>query len=111
MSYFKDGSFIYECKTSPDKMRDAINQRSLENWLHSLRKMLKKEKPSGFRYIFPVNRLDSNNKRILDKLRSDFSNIDIQYYDCDSVDLLISSLEKVQTLPELVAYIQEARNS
>ncbi|MFP4006769.1 MAG: hypothetical protein ACLFV6_02010 [Spirulinaceae cyanobacterium] len=111
MSYFEDGNYIYECKSSPDRMGDAINQRSLSNWLYELRKLLKRKKPSGFRYIFPVNRLDSRNKELLTKLQNDFSDIDIQYYDCDSVDLLIFSLEKVQTLPELVAYIQKARIS
>jgi hypothetical protein len=115
MSYF-DGNYIYECKSSPDRLGDAINQKSLNNWVNDLRKMLNKksrqsETPRGFRYIFPVNRLDSNNKQLLRKLQAEFSHLDIQYYDCDSVDSLVAALEKVNTLPELVSYIKQARNS
>jgi hypothetical protein len=57
-----------------------------------------------------LNRLDDNNKNILGKLKEEFPNVDIQYYDCDSVDRLVRALEKVNSLPELVEYIKQARN-
>ena len=74
------------------------------------KKAIEKKTTSGFRYIFPVNRLDDNNKSILEQLKTEFPNIDIQYYDCDSVDRLVKALQKVNSLPELVQYLKQARN-
>jgi hypothetical protein len=108
--YFEEGNFIYECKSSPDKADGPVNQGSLEKWIGDVKKLLKRKQPTGFRYIFPINRLDSNNKNILGKLKGEFPNVDIQYYDCDSVDRLLRALEKVNSLPELVEYIKQARN-
>lgn len=106
--YFEDGNFIYECKSSPDNLNGPINQGSLRKWINDLKKVLKRRQPTGFRYIFPVNRLDENNKSLLEQLKTEFPKIDIQYYDCDSVDRLVKSLEKVNSLPELVEYIKQA---
>lgn len=108
--YFEDGNFIYECKSSPDQINGPINQGSLRNWTRDVEKIFKRRKPTGFRYIFPINRLDSDNKSLLDKLKQDFPSIDIQYYDCDSVDRLITALDKVNSLPELVQYIKKAQS-
>ncbi|WP_066374950.1 hypothetical protein [Anabaena sp. CA = ATCC 33047] len=108
--YFQDGNFIYECKSSPDYLNCPINQSSLRKWINDLKKVLQRKQPSGFRYIFPVNRLDEKNKNILEQLKAEFPNIDIQYYDCESVDRLVKSLQKVNSLPELVQYIQQARS-
>ena len=108
--YFEDGNFIYECKSSPERADGSVNQGSLKNWIGDVKKLLKRKQPTGFRYIFPVNRLDDNNKNILGKLKEEFPNVDIQYYDCDSVDRLVRALEKVNSLPELVEYIKQARN-
>lgn len=109
--YFRDGNYIYECKSSPNNMGEAINDSSLSKWLRDLRNLFDRDnpRPSGFRYIFPVNRLNSNNIRLLKKLQEDYPDIDIRYYDCDSVDKLISNLKKVNNLPELVEYIENAR--
>jgi len=108
--YFEEGNFIYECKSSPEQADGPVNQRSLQNCIGDVKKLLKRKQPTGFRYIFPVNRLDDNNKNILGKLKEEFPNVDIQYYDCDSVDRLVRALEKVNSLPELVEYIKQARN-
>jgi len=108
--YFVDGNFIYECKSSPNQADGPVNQGSLQNWISDVKKLLRQKRPTGFRYIFPVNRLDSNNKNLLDKLKQEFPDIDIQYYDCDSVNRLIKALQKVNSLPELVEYIKQARN-
>ena len=114
--YFEEGNFIYECKSSPAQADGPVNQGSLQNWISDVKKLLRKKRPTGFRYIFPINRLDSNNKNLLEKLKEDLKkelppiNVNIQYYDCDSVDKLIRALEKVKSLPELVEYIKQARN-
>lgn len=107
--YFKDGNYIYECKSSPEKKDGPLNENSLKSWTRDAKNLLKRQQPSGFRYVFPVNRLDSSNKAILEKLKEDCPGVNIQYYDCDSVDRLIGALEKVNSLPELVAYIKQAR--
>ncbi|MDH6098292.1 hypothetical protein NWP21_05445 [Anabaenopsis sp. FSS-46] len=108
--YFEHGKYIYECKSSPNDLDGPINQGSLKKWINDLKKVLKRKQPSGFRYIFPVNRLNEDNKSILEQLKTDFSDIDIQYYDCDSVDRLVKNLKKVNSLPELIKYIEQARN-
>lgn len=107
--YFEDGNYIYECKSSPEKANSPVNQGSLRNWIAAVKKLLETKQPTGFRYIFPINRLDSENKRLLEELKTTFPKINIQYYDCDSVDKLIRALEKVNSLPALVEYIKQAR--
>lgn len=109
LEYFEDGNFIYECKSSPGQAGKPINQRCLTKWIGDVKKLFKRKQPTGFRYIFPVNRLDDDNKKLLEKLKQEFSSIDIQYYDCDSVDKLIRALNTVNSLPELVEYIKQAR--
>jgi hypothetical protein len=106
LKYFEEGNFIYECKSSPEQADGSINQGSLRKWIGDVKKLLKRKQPTGFRYIFPVNRLDDDNKNLLEQLKQEFPNIDIQYYDCDSVDKLIIALDTVNSLPELVEYIQ-----
>jgi len=108
--YFREGNFIYECKSSPEGLGNPINQGSLKKWINDAKKLLTTNQPTGFRYIFPVNRLDSDNKNLLEQLKQEFDSIDIQYYDCDSVDKLVRTLEQVDSLPELVEYIKQARN-
>lgn len=116
LTYFEEGNFIYECKSSPDRVDGPLNQASLQKWVSDVKKLLRRKHPTGFRYIFPINRLDSNNIILLEKLKEDLSqedppiNVDIQYYDCDSVEKLIIALEKVNSLPELVEYIKQARS-
>ncbi|WP_254173077.1 hypothetical protein [Planktothrix pseudagardhii] len=107
--YFKDGNYIYECKSSPEQQGGALNNKSLRIWTEDVKKLLEEQQPTAFRYIFPVNRVDSSNRIILEKLKKDCSHVDIQYYDCDSVDNLIKALEKVKSLSGLVEYINQAR--
>lgn len=111
--YFEEGNYIYECKSSPEQLDGPINQGSLRKWIGDVKNLLKRKQPTGFRYIFPVNRLDSNNKNLLEQLieqlKKELPNIDIRYYDCDSVNNLIKALEKANSLPELVQYIKQAR--
>jgi hypothetical protein len=107
--YFRDGNYIYECKSSPDQIGSSVNQNSLRKWVNDVDKVLKENKPSGFRYIFPVNRLSDENQKLIDQLRQKHSGVDIQCYDCDSVDRLVKSLNKVNHMSELVEYIEEAR--
>jgi hypothetical protein len=107
--FFKEGNCIYECKTSPGKMGEGINDSSLGIWINSAKKILKDYKPTGFRYIFPVNRLSENNKRKLEGFKAEFNDIDIQYFDCDKVDNLVKQLKTVNSLPELVKYIEQTR--
>lgn len=109
LKYFEEGNFIYECKSSPELAGKPINQGSLKKWIGDVKKLFKRKQPTGFRYIFPVNRLDDDNKNLLAQLKQEFPNIDIQYYDCDSVDKLIFALKKVNSLPELIEYIKQAR--
>lgn len=109
LKYFEKGNFIYECKSSPERVNQSINQRSLRKWIGDVKKLLKTKQPEGFRYIFPVNRLDGENRGLLEKLKQEFPSIDIRYYDCDSVDKLIIALRKVNSLPQLVKYIEQAR--
>lgn len=87
-----------------------VNDNSLQKWIGAVKILLNSHQPTGFSYIFPINRLDNNNKNRLEQLKQEFPKIDIQYYDCDSVDKLIMALEKVKTLRELVEYIKQARN-
>jgi hypothetical protein len=108
-AHYEQGKYIYECKTSPEKKDGPLNNNSLRIWTRDAKNLLNRYQPSGFRYVFPVNRLDSSNKAILEKLKEDCPGVDIQYYDCDSVDRLIGALEKINSLPDLVAYIKQAR--
>jgi hypothetical protein len=108
--YFIDGSRIYECKTCPGQMGEALNDLTLKKWTRNLTSLLTNKQPSAFRYVFPVNRISFENKEILNKLQQQFLNIDIEYFDCDEVEELIKQLNKVNNLPELVDYIQKARD-
>ena len=62
--YFKDGSRIYECKTCPGKMGESLNDSSLKKWTSNLASLLSNDQPSAFRYVFPVNRISSENKKL-----------------------------------------------
>ena len=43
--YFRDGSYIYECKTSPGRMGEALNNSSLRIWTRDLESLLTNEQP------------------------------------------------------------------
>lgn len=108
--FFKDGSYIYECKTSPSKMGDYFSTSYLKSAINDLEQIWERgSKPSGYRYVFPVNYLDDQGKTAIENLKSRHPQVDIRYYDCDQVQKLVDSLAKVNTLPELVEYINQAR--
>lgn len=109
--YYEEGKYIYECKSSPgdERIGDFINSRSLGQWINDLRILLKERQSSGFRYIFPVNKLDNKCIEMLEKLKEDFPDIDIKYFDCESVERLISQLEKTGRSPGLTEYITKNR--
>lgn len=105
--HYRAGNYIYECKTSPG--RDYLNNSTLKSATNDLGKLLKESQPSGFRYVFPINRVDSEGQKILEDLKKKFPELDIRYYDRDAVDNLISQLSAVKEASSLVNYIQNAR--
>lgn len=109
--YYKEGKYIYECKSSPtdESLGNSINSNSLKKWVRDLRNLLEERQPSGFRYIFPVNNLNGECIKILDQLKSDFPEVDIRYFDCKAVAVLLSQLESTGRSPSLVEYINQNR--
>jgi hypothetical protein len=108
--FFRDGNYIYECKTSPSKMGEYFSNAYLKRSIKSLRNRWENEgKPSGYRYVFPVNYLDEEGKAALEELAEDYPDVDIQYFECDEVERLILNLEKVNNLPDLVNYLKKVR--
>jgi len=109
-TFFKQGNYIYECKCSPTKLGGIFNTSYLTSSIKKLRVLWNKgNKPSGYRYVFPVNYLDNKAIEALKDLQRDYPSVDIRYYDCDQVQALIVSLEKVGDLGSLVDYIKQAR--
>jgi hypothetical protein len=66
-------------------------------------------RPSGYRYVFPVNYLDDAGKAALEKLAEKYPDVDIEYFECDKVQRLIFNLEKVNDLPDLVNYLKKVK--
>jgi hypothetical protein len=109
--FFQQGNNIYECKTSPTQMGGYFSTSYLKSAIKSLEQRWKGgSKPSGYRYVFPVNYLDDQGKAVIEDFKSRHPDVDIRYYDCDHVQKLVNSLEKVNTLPELVNYINRVRD-
>lgn len=65
--------------------------------------------PSGYRYVFPVNYIDEKGKEAIKILQNDYPDVDIRYYECDSVQNLILGLDKVGDLPSLIEYLKYVR--
>lgn len=107
--FFREGNYVYECKTSPSLKDSNFITSYLKSAINRLEERWKKKKPSGYRYIFPINYLDDESKKVIEDLQSRHPDVDIKYYDCDRFQKLIESLEKVNTLPELVEYINQVR--
>lgn len=106
--FFEQGNYIYECKCSTSNMGEYFDT----SYLNSAIKKLKNRwgggaHPSGYRYIFPVNYIDSKAKEAINNLQKDYPNIDIQYYECDKVEKLIFSLKKLNNLPDLITYLED----
>lgn len=108
--FFYKGNYIYECKSSPTKNGGYCDTSYLNSSIKKLRALWKAGKiPSGYRYIFPINYIDDKAKVAIRDLQHDYPGVDIRYYECDSVQNLIFSLEKVGDIPSLVLYLKEVR--
>jgi hypothetical protein len=106
--FFNKGNYIYECKCSPSKIDGYFNTSYLKSSVLKLRNLWELGKtPSGYRYVFPINYIDSNAKEAIVSLQNDYPNIDIKYYECDKVQGLIISLNKIGDLPSLVDYLEK----
>jgi hypothetical protein len=111
--FFESGNYIYECKTSPSPTR--MGGYFDTSYLKSSIKKLKvrwgngnsPNVPSGYRYVFPVNYLDDEALKLLKQFQRDYPSVDIRYYDCEKVQKLVESLEKVGNLQSLVNYIKQ----
>ncbi len=109
-TFFQQGNYIYECKCSPTKMGGNFDTSYLKSSIKKLRIIWNKgNKPSGYRYVFPINYIDNKAREALKDLQRDYPSVDIRYYDCDQVQSLILSLEKVGDLASLVYYIKQVR--
>jgi len=111
--FFEAGNYIYECKTSPSSTRIGgyFDTSYLKSSINKLRRRwgtgASPNAPSGYRYVFPVNYLDDKAITALEDLQSEYPE-DIQYYDCNDVQKLVTSLEKVGKCGSLVDYIKQA---
>lgn len=108
--FFHQGSYIYECKSSPTRINGYFDTSYLNSSIKKLRALWKPNNlPSGYRYVFPVNYIDSKAQEAISSLQRDYPSVDIRYYDCDSIQRLIVSLDKVGNLPSLVAYLKKMK--
>lgn len=108
--YFEQGNYIYECKTSPSKMGDYFDNTYLKSAIKKLKDRWDNGKrPSGYRYVFPVNYLDTEGQKIINQLKEDYPGVDICYFDKNNVEKLISQLEKINQPSDLVEYIKQLR--
>jgi hypothetical protein len=106
--FFNKGNYIYECKCSPSKINDYFNTSYLRSSILKLRNLWDLGKmPSGYRYVFPINYIDSTAKEVIISLQKDYPDIDIRYYECNKVQELVISLNKVGDLPDLVDYLEK----
>ncbi|MEM8642235.1 MAG: hypothetical protein AAGG51_25985 [Cyanobacteria bacterium P01_G01_bin.54] len=106
--YFHSGNYIYECKTSPSK-RDMDVAR-LNAAIGKLRKVWERgKKPSGYRYLFPINTLSSKSIQSLKSLQSDYPEVDIRWYESAEVEKLIANLREIGSMSDLVSYISKAQ--
>lgn len=108
--FFKQGSYVYECKSSPTKIGGNFDTSYLNSSIKKLRALWKPGNlPSGYRYVFPVNYIDNKAKEAISNLQKDYPNVDIRYYECDNIERLILSLDKVGDVNSLTAYLKEVR--
>jgi hypothetical protein len=106
--FFTEGNYIYECKCSPSKMDKYFDTGYLNSAISKLKKLWEfGEHPSGYRYIFPINYIDTKAKEAINNLQKDYPNIDIQYYECDKVEKLILSLKKLNSQSDLITYLED----
>ncbi|MBD2777007.1 hypothetical protein [Iningainema tapete] len=106
--FFEKGNYIYECKTSPNNIGGYFDASYLKQSIKKLKQRWERGNlPSGYRYVFPVNYIDTESIKILKDLQNNFPSIDIKYYDCEQVNKLLISLEKVGDLQSLVNYIKQ----
>jgi hypothetical protein len=111
--FFESGNYIYECKTypSPTRMGGYFDTSYLKSSIKKLKVRWgngnSPNVPSGYRYVFPVNYLDDEALKLLKQFQRDYPSVDIRYYDCEKVQKLVESLEKVGNLQSLVNYIKQ----
>lgn len=108
--YFNSGNYIYECKCSPSKIDGYFDTSYLKSAIRKLEYLWTSGNlPSGYRYVFPINYIDDQAKNAIIRLQKDYPTVDIRYYECNDIQKLISSLNKVNDLPSLVAYLGTIR--
>jgi hypothetical protein len=108
---FKDGNFVYECKTSPSYLGGAIEVLYLKFAISQVKQRWAKSGfPSGYYYVFPVNYVSNDARRVLEEFKSEYrGQVDIDYYDCDQVKNLLQAVAKINSLQSLVDYIEKVR--
>jgi hypothetical protein len=106
---FKVGNHVWECKSSYTDPGGAINVTYLKSAIHDVEVRWKMEgMPTGYYYVFPVNLISNDGRRILDKFKKDYGNeVSINYYDRDDMQKLIQNLEKLNNMQSLVDYINK----
>lgn len=106
---FKVGSYVWECKSSYTDPGGAIDVTYLKAEIAALENRWRYDgKPSGYYYVFPVNLISNEARRLLDKLKSSYSGeVDINFYDRVDTQKLIHKLEKLSDMQSLVNYIKQ----
>ncbi len=108
---FKDGNFVYECKTSPSYLGGAIETLYLRWAINQVKQQWSKSGfPSGYYYVFPANYISNAARLVLEEFKREYQGqVDINYYDCDQVQNLLQAVAKLNNFQSLVEYIQKVR--
>ncbi|MGB3207025.1 MAG: hypothetical protein WBB28_18730 [Crinalium sp.] len=105
---FKIGSYIWECKSSYTDPGGAIDTVYLDASIKGVKLRWEAEgRPSGYYYVFPVNLISNNTRKILEAFKKEYrGEVDINYYDREDVQKLIVKLSKLSDMQSLVNYIK-----
>ncbi|WP_373540267.1 hypothetical protein [Chamaesiphon sp.] len=104
---FNIGNYIWECKSSHSDPGGAIDPKYLERAIALLQSRWENRRtPSGYYYVFPVNLINNDGRRILEEFKYSYTEIDINYYDRDNFQGLIQELEKLSDFESLVNYLK-----
>jgi hypothetical protein len=105
---FKQGNYIWECKSSYDPSGE-INLTYLKSAIKSGEKRWEREgKPSGYYYVFPINVITNTARQELEKFKQAYQGqVEIDYYDREQVQRLIQNLSKLSNMESLVNYIKQ----
>ncbi|MEI6445272.1 MAG: hypothetical protein WCO29_19630 [Nostocales cyanobacterium ELA583] len=106
---FKQGNYIWECKSSYTDPGGAIDLNNLKPAIEEVQKRWKREgKPSGYYYVFPVNLVGNKARQELERFKQAYQGqVDIEYYDREQVQKLIENLSKLSDMQSLVDYINQ----